>query len=82
MYAMAPSAVASGSGASHNMDWFSFTWQRALQRCDVVDLLKGTNVQPIADELGVWAYRLGNVFPEDMHNKLVILVKQEGFRRL
>ena len=35
-----------------------------------MDLLKGTNVQPMADDLGFWAYRLDNVFPEDMHNRL------------
>ena len=70
---MASSATASSSGASHKMDWLSITWQRALQRCDVVDLLKGTNLQPMADDLGFWAYRLDNVFSEDMHNRLGIL---------
>ena len=73
---MASSAIASSSDASQKMDWLSITWQRALQRCDVVDLLKGTNLQPMADDLGFWAYRLDNVFPEDMHNMLVIMMNE------
>ena len=75
-HAMASSATASSSGASQKTDWLSITWQRALQRCDVVDLLKGTNLQPMADDLGFWAYRLDNVFPEDMHNRVVILMHE------
>ena len=39
-----------------------------------MDVLKGTVVQPMADDLGFWAYRLDNVFPEDMHNTLTMLV--------
>ena len=48
------------------MDWLTMTWQKALQRGDVVDVLKGTLVEPMADDLSFWAYRLDNVFPEDM----------------
>ena len=73
---MASSATASSRGASQKMDWLSITWQRVLQRCDVVDLLKGTNVQPMADDLGFWAYRLDHVFPEDMDNRRVILMNE------
>ena len=52
-----------------------------------MDLLKGTNLQPMADDLGFWAYRLDNVFPEDMRNRLVILMNEAcnpsmGFLRL
>ena len=69
------------------MDWLSVTLQRALQRRASVNLLKGTSVQPMADELGFWAYRLDNAFPEDMHNSLVILMNEtfdphSGFLRL
>ena len=42
----------------------------------VVDLLTGTKLQPMADELGFWAYRLDNAFPSDMHNKLVTLMNE------
>ena len=41
-----------------------------------MDLLRGTNLQPMADELGFWAYRLENAFPADMRNKLVTLMYQ------
>jgi hypothetical protein len=51
------------------MDWLSITWQKTLQRrVDAMAVLKCTFVAPMADELGFWAYRLDNVFPEDMHN--------------
>ena len=30
----------------------------------------------MADELGFWAYRLGNAFPADMRNKLVTLMNE------
>ena len=67
---MASSATASSSGASKNMDLLSITWQRALRRVDVVEVLKGTLVAPMADDLSFWAYRMDHVFPEDMHNTL------------
>ena len=41
-----------------------------------MDLLRGTNLQPMAEELGFWAYRLENAFPEDMHSKLVTLMNE------
>ena len=74
---MAPSAAASIRGEAHNTtDWFSCTWKKALQkrRDCAVDLLRGTKLQRMADELGFWAYRLENAFPADMHNKLVTLM--------
>ena len=46
------------------------------KRRDAVDLLKGTNLQPMAEDLGFWAFRLENAFPSDMHNRLVTLMNQ------
>ena len=71
---MASSATASSSGTSRNMDWLSITWQRALERADVVDVLKGTLVERMADDLNFWAYRLDNVFPEDTRNTLTMMM--------
>ena len=48
----------------------------ATRRHDVVDLLRGTSAQPMADQLGFWAYRLDNAFPADMRNRLVILMHE------
>ena len=36
----------------------------------------GTNLQPMAEDLGFWAFRLENAFPSDMHNNLVTLMSQ------
>ena len=68
---MASNAAASNRGEAQNTaDWLSCAWKKALQkRRDVVDMLKGTKLQPMADELGFWAYRLDNAFPADMHNR-------------
>ena len=79
--AMASRAAASSRGEAQNTsvsDWLSCTWQKALQerRDGAVDLLRGTNLQPMAEELGFWAYRLENAFPEDMHSKLVTLMNE------
>ena len=75
-HAMASTAAASSRGEAQNTaDWLSGTWKQALQkRRDVVNMLKGTKLQPMADELGFWAYPLKNAFSADMHNKLVILM--------
>ena len=70
---MASSAAASSRGEAHNTaDWLSCTWKKAIQkqRDGVVDLLRGTKLQPMADELGFWAQRLEHAYPADMHNKL------------
>ena len=90
--AMASRAAASSRGEAQNTsisDWLSCTWQKALQerRDGAVDLLRGTNLQPMAEELGFWPYRLENAFPEDMHSKLVTLMNEsfdptEGVPRL
>ena len=75
--AIAYSATATSSGTSLNMDWLSITWQKALQRrVDALDVLKDTLVAPMADELGFWAYRLDNVFPEDMHKTLTTMARE------
>ena len=61
-HAMASNAAASSRGNAHNTaDWLSCTWKKALQkrRDGVVDLLRSTKLQPMADKLGFWAYRLG-----------------------
>ena len=73
---MTSSATATSSGTYNFMVWLAITWQRALQRADVVDVLKGAPVERMADDLSFWAYRLDNVFPEDMHNRLVILMNE------
>ena len=75
---MASSAAASSRGEAQNAaNWLSDSWKQALQkRRGVLDMLKGTKLQPMADELGFWAYRLENAFPADMRNKLVTLVNQ------
>ena len=75
---MASSAAAFSRGEAQNTaDWLSDSWKQAIQkRRDVVDMLKGTKLQPMADELGFWAYRLENAFPADMHNKLVTLMNE------
>ena len=39
-------------------------------------MLKDTLVAPMADELGFWAYRLDNVFPEDMHKTLTTMARE------
>ena len=63
-------------------------FQKALQkRRDVVDLLRGTNLQPMAEDRGFWAFRLENAFHFDMHNRLVTLMNQsfdptKGFLKL
>ena len=59
-HAMAPSAAASSRGEAQN----------------AADWLSGTKLQPMADELGVWAYRLENALPADMHNRLVTLMNE------
>ena len=38
--------------------------------------MRGTKLQPMADELGFWARRLDNAFPADMHNGLVTLMNE------
>ena len=76
---MASSAAAASRGEAHNAaDWLSCTWKKAVQerRDAVVDLLRGTKLQHMADELGFWAYRLANAVPEDMFNKLVTLMNE------
>ena len=77
-HAMASSAAASSRGEAQNTaDWLSGSWKQALQkRRDVVGMLKGTKLQPMADELGFWAYRLDNAFPADMRNKLATLTNE------
>ena len=90
-HAMASRAAASSKEAAQNTvsDWLSCAWQKALQerRDGVVNLLRRTKMQPMADELGFWACRLDNVFPEDVHNRLVILMNEacdpdRGFLRV
>ena len=76
---MASGAAASNKGeAPHDPDWLSCTRKKALKkRCnDVLDMLRGTNLQPMAEDLGFWVYRLENAFPADMHNRLVTLINQ------
>ena len=75
---MASSAAASNSGEAQNTaDLLSRAWRQALRKQrDVVDMLKGAKLQPMADELGFWAYRLDNAFPADMRNKLGALMNE------
>ena len=77
-HAMASSAAAFSRGEAQNTaDWLSESWKQALQkRRGVVGMLKGTKLQPMADELGFWAYRVENAFPPDMHDRLVTLMTQ------
>jgi hypothetical protein len=76
---MAPSAAASNGGEAQNTAGrLSVTWEKALQkRRKVVDTLTGTELQPMAGELGFWAYCLDNAFPADMHNRLVTLINDQ-----
>ena len=76
---MASSAAASSGGEANNTaDWLPCTWKKGLQklRDGAVDLLRGTKLQPMAYELGFWAYRLENAFPAHMHNRLFTLMKE------
>ena len=76
---MASSAAASSRGEAHNTaDWLSWTWKKALHKRHggLVDLLRGTKLQPMADELGFWAYRLENAFLAHMHHRLVTLLNE------
>ena len=77
-HAMASSAAAFSRGEAQNTaDCLSDSWKQALQkRRDVVDMLEGAKLQPMADELGFWAYCLANAFPADMHNRLVTLMNE------
>ena len=78
-HAMASSAAASNRGEAHNTaDWLSCTLKKAIQKRHdgVVDLLGGAKLQPVADELGLWAYRLENASPADMRNKLATLTHE------
>ena len=70
---MASIAVASSMcEAQNSADRLSGTWKKALRnRHYVVDMLKGAQLQPMADDIGFWAYRLDNAFPADTHNRFV-----------
>ena len=35
-----------------------------------MDVFDGTKLKQMADELGFWAFRLDNVFPEETHTRL------------
>ena len=39
-----------------------------------MDVFDGTNLKQMADELGFWAFRVDNVFPEETHTRLVNLI--------
>ena len=78
---MASRASGPSRGEAQNTsvsDWLSCTWHKALQerRDGVVDLLRGTKLQPMADALAFWAYSLENAFPEELHSKPATLMNE------
>ena len=46
------------------------------RRKDCADVLDGTNLKQMADELGFWAFRVDHVFPEETHTRLVNLINK------
>ncbi|MFM7984014.1 MAG: hypothetical protein ACKPKO_32285, partial [Candidatus Fonsibacter sp.] len=74
---MAPSAAASTGGKDETKstaDTLASAWKEGLQLHCVADVLKGSKLEEIANDLCFWAYRLDGGFPADMRNRLVTLM--------
>ena len=66
--------MASESMAAEGLSDF---WKRACAKLNAVDVLKGTGLESMGEDLKFWCYRIDNAFNKpSMHQELVELINK------